>query len=293
MKIAFALGGGGARGIAHVGVIKALEEAGIKPNIIVGTSMGAIIGAMYAQIGNPGLVEDKIIQFIHSKDYAEMGLKTYRRNHEKDSFLGNFIHRLEERIVINLSYSQEALFKQEKFYLALNYLLEDGLIEELPVKFAAVTGDLLTGDKVVLTSGDIKMAVLASSSIPGFLPPVDYAKWKLADGEIVDLVPCETAKELNGRFVIGVDVGQGLLPCPPMDNALDIIFRATQIKSKALAIRIMQAADIIIQPDVSQYHWTHFEKADELIQAGYQAGKACAVDVKKKLKTKKWRFWKK
>jgi len=293
IKTAFALGGGGARGIAHIGVIKALGEAGIKPELLVGTSMGAIIGAIYAQTQDAEMVENRLRKFFQSKDYAEMGLKNYRRNPEKNSFFGNFARRLEGRIVINLSYSQMSIFKQENFRKALDYLIDGGIIERLPIRFAAVAGDLNSGEKVVMDSGDIQIAVLASSSIPGFLPPVEYGSWLLTDGEAADLVPCETAKELGARFVIGVDVGQGLLPCPPLDNAFDVIFRTGHIKSHQLTVRMMKSADVIIRPKVDQFHWTQFDQIKPLVEAGYEAGALAANEIRNKLKLKKWMFWKK
>lgn len=293
MKLAFALGGGGARGIAHIGVIKALGEAGIKPDLLVGTSMGSIIGAMYAQVQDAESVETRLRQFVESKEYAEMGLMNHHRNPEKTSFFGNIARRLEERIVVNLSYSQKSIYKQENFRKALDCLIDGGVIEQLPVQFAAVAGDLNTGEKVVLDSGDIETAVLASGSIPGFLPPVEYWGWLLTDGEVADLVPCETARELGAGFVIGVDVGQELSPCPPLDNAFDIVFRTGHIKSRHLAVRMMKFGDVIIRPQVSQFHWTQFDQVQPLVEAGYEAGRSAIDEIRRKLKLKKWMFWKK
>lgn len=215
MTIAYALGGGGARGIAHIGVLKALDEAGIRPDLVVGTSMGSIVGAVYAQTQKASEVEKRMQDFIASKEYDAMDLGYYHRTSTGNRFFGHFAKRLEERIVINLSVSQKSVIKNDILNQALDVLLEPALIEDLPLKYAAVAGDLVSGEKTVLTTGDLKTAVLASSSIPGFLPPVEYAGMQLADGEISDLVPCQTAKELGATFVITIDVSQDLAPSPP------------------------------------------------------------------------------
>ncbi len=278
--------------MAHIGVLKAFDEAGIKPDLIVGTSMGSIVGVMYAQTGSALEVEKRLKEYISSEEYKDMDLPHYRRSTSGGSFFGNIAKRIEERIVINLSVSQKAVFKQDVFRNALEAMITPGIIEELPIEFAAVTCDLLTGRKIVQRSGDIMTAVLASSSIPGFLPPVKYAGWALVDGEVSDLVPATTAKELRATYVVAVDVSQSLIPSPPLENALDIIFRAGQIKSNELRKLRMTSADFIVSPKVDEYHWTNFDKAEELVEVGYIAGKEKADDLKKMLKRERWKFWK-
>lgn len=292
MKIAYALGGGGARGIAHVGVLKAFEEANLKPDMIVGTSMGSIIGAMYAQYGSSVKIEEKLKAFIESKEYKDLDLKYMRRSDSGGSFFGNIARQIEERIVINLSASQKAIFKQESFTDALEFLLQPGVIEKLTIPFLAIASDLLTGQKVVLSQGDIRTAVLASSSIPGFLPPVTYRGWELVDGEVSDLVPCTTARETGADFIIAVDVSQGLLPPPDLDNAFDIIFRAGHIKSYDLIQLRMKNADFIVRPEVGGFHWTKFNEQEVLIEEGYRAGKSAISEIKRKLRYRKFKFWK-
>lgn len=292
MKTAVALGGGGARGIAHIGVLKALVEAEIFPDLVVGTSMGSVAGAMYAQSGDPEAAEKRLREYLNSDEFGDLKLKTYHRNSKESNFFGNAVRRLEERIIINLSISQSALFKKEHFIEALEFLLGRGLIEDTRVKFAAVAGDLISGKKVVMDSGDILTAVLASSSIPAFLPPVDYGGMRLVDGEVVELIPCETARELGGGFIIAVDVRQNLQSVPPLENALDILFRAGQIRSHGLSNRIMKA-DVVIKPEVDKFHWTEFEQIDPILKAGYVAGKSKVDEIRARLRIRKWQFWRK
>ena len=291
MKIAYSLGGGGARGFAHIGVIKALHAANLKPDLITGTSMGSVIGAMYAQTTDPEIIISRVLNYIDSEDFKSMNLKVYRRNHRVDSFFGNALNRLEERLIINLSCSQLSLFKQEKFIKALDYYLDDGDFEDLKIPLGILAGDLNYGKKVVITSGDVKSAVLASSSIPGFLPPVDYNGYSLVDGEMVELIPTETARELGADLVIAVDVRQDLEENPVMENALDVFFRAVQIKSRLFS-NMMDNADIVIKPQIGKFHWTEFERAGELIDLGYEAGLSQVDAIKRKIRRQRLKFWK-
>lgn len=287
MKVCFALGGGGARGLAHVGVLKALSEVGIVPDRIVGTSMGAVIGAMYAECGDIDILERRIRDFIDSEEFDDVGIHTYRQDDDRGGFWRRMAHRIEELIVLSISYSHKGVFKPEQFSNALKSLLNSGRIEDLPLPFAAVAADLLTGEKVVFSSGDIITAVLASSSIPGFLPPVDYGNMKLCDGEVSDLVPSETARELGAEFIVAVDVRRELNPPPPLDNAFDILLRASSIRSNELTDTKLKTADVIIHPQVSDFHWTEFDRFDELYKIGYTAGESKIEEIRAAFKRRK------
>jgi len=272
MKIGLALGGGGARGYAHIGVIRVLKENGIEPIIIVGTSMGSIVGGMYAQTNDIDHVESRFREFISSNDFNEISLK-YLHNDSKENFIfGDFIRKIKDRIVLELAIHETALFQKEQFIKALDFLLSNGNIENTKTKFAAVAADLISGKKVILDKGDIIKAVTASCSIPAVLPPVIYDSMQLIDGEAAEVIPCDSARELGAGFVIAVDVRMNLQPDPPLENALDIYFRANQVRSRNFSDKILQA-DIIIKPDVGDFNWTRFEDLDTIIEAGYKATK--------------------
>ena len=181
--------------------------------------------------------------------------------------------RVDDRIKIDLSATQKALLPLNAFSQALNLLLNDDLMENLPIDYAAVACDLITGKKVVLTQGTLITAVLASGSIPGILPPVPYQNWILTDGEASDIVPVATAKELGAGFTIAFDVSQNFITHPSLENTLEIVNRVAQIKSYELKKLKMAAADFIITPDVGRFHWSEFRAYEDILQAGYLAGK--------------------
>jgi len=284
MNINYALGGGGARGIAHIGIIKALESAGIRPNSLVGCSMGAVVGAMYAQTGNAAEVEKRFRYYMNSAHYKEMERKHFSRDPKGAGFWGAVAKKVEDRIKIDLPAASKGLIPSSSFSQAIELLLDNDRIENLAVKFAAIACDLLSGEKIVLTQGDLYTAVLASGSIPGILPPVEYGDWILVDGEVADVIPTTTAKELGAEFVLAFDVSQNFPFDPPLGNALEIINRVGQIKSLNLKKLRMNSADYIITPEVGNYHWSEFSAYEDILTAGYDSGRKAVEDLKLKLK---------
>ncbi len=281
MNITYALGGGGARGIAHIGIIKALESAGIRPNSLVGCSMGAVVGAMYAQTGSAALVEKRFRYYMNSSHFKEMERKHFSRDTKGGGFWGAVAKKVDDRIKIDLSAVNKGLFPPSSFSQAIELLLDNDRIENLSIKYAAVACDLLTGKKIVLTEGDLYTAVLASGSIPGILPPVEYRNWILVDGEVSDVIPAATAKELGAEFVLAFDVSQDFTLEPPLGNALEIINRIGQIKSLDLKKIRMNSADYIITPAVGKFHWSEFSAYEDILAAGYDSGKKALDDLKK------------
>ncbi len=273
--------------MAHVGLLKALEEAGIAPDLIVGTSMGSIVGAMYAETRSSDILISRFREYIDSHEFDSTGLKAYRKeSDDKEGFWQHMARRIGELIILSHSLSSPGVFKPEQFAKALRQLIETSRIEDLSIPFAAIAVDLLTGEKVVFTEGDVITAVMASSAIPGFLPPVEYDGKQLADGEASDLVPSTTAWELGAEFVVAMDVSRNLIPAPPLDNGLDILLRASAIKSKELTKRMLVTADVVIHPDISEYHWTEFDRMEDLVKIGYQSGRAKTGEIKRKMKRK-------
>ncbi len=178
MKLGIALGAGSAKGLAHIGILQVLEEAGIKPEVVTGTSMGAVIGGFYAS----GLSLDKMEDMATSITKEEVK-KLLPRRPSLTHLVDN--HRIKK------------LFRR---------VLGNQRIEALPVKFGCVATDILSGRKVHFTSGPMVDALLASSAIPGFFPAVKMKNTYLVDGGVVDPIPVELARSLGADFVVAVNV---------------------------------------------------------------------------------------
>jgi len=271
IKIGLALGGGGARGLAHVGVLKVLEEEQIQVDYIAGTSMGAIIGAMYAQNPSADALIDRLKSFFSSQDYDSLGLKyIVPKNDQNPSFLSQLAQVVAKRIIVNIAQSRIGIIKTDRLTNAISVLIKEGNIEDTQIPFAVATTDLNSGQTVLFEEGDIRETVIISSSIPGFISPHKWDGKLLTDGSVTAPVPVEEARQMGADIVIGVNVALSHLQ--PMDapHLLDIISRADQIKGKYLSRVQMSTADVQIHPQIEEAHWSELLRYQEFIEAGIQ-----------------------
>ncbi len=270
-----ALGGGGARGLAHIGVLKVLQSEGVKIGAISGTSMGAVIGAMFAACSDALEVEEVFRKFLSSSFHEKYG-RTFFLLSEDPKVLHEperIRTKVGKRFLYLKAASTRAVFSQGVLEEAFGYLLPDIRFIDLEIPFACVAADVETGEEVVLNSGRLLPAVVASSSIPGFVEPARVARRLLVDGTTVSTVPVKAARELfNGR-VLAVDVSMGLEREGPLETAFDIAMRASEITAHYLAEAQLAAADIVIHPKVGRTTWANFNKLDEMIRAGESAAR--------------------
>lgn len=279
VKIALALGGGGARGLAHVGVLHVLEREGFHFDLITGTSMGSVVGAMYAQQGRAGEVEERFRRLLDSDVYREIDFDKINLKRHEDDFIGHVSSSLKERIALNLALSRMSLLSAEYLERGLQILLEPGRIEDLDVTFAAVAVDLHTGEEAVIARGDIMRAVLASSSVPGFFPPCEYDGRYLVDGAVRATLPVRAARYLGADVVVTVDVSRDLSSDPDLDNIVDILARCHDILADAYRGFLQREADLVIRPDVGSVHWTKLDLMDKLVEEGEKAAERALPEL--------------
>ncbi len=217
VKVALVLGGGGAKGVAHIGVLQELEKAGIRPDLIVGCSSGAIIGALYADHPSSNRLEELLIDLKRSD-------------------------------LVNISFSRFGMTKGTMLEKFLQNHLEAFQFHELKIPFIAVATDLATGELVELGGGPIIPAVHASSAVPGVFNPVYYLGRYLIDGGVVSPIPVGIAKKYGAKVVIAVDIGEGLTKKDP-SNLFAIAERSVHISYKKLTEYAVQEADVLIQMD--------------------------------------------
>lgn len=271
-KIGLALGGGGARGLAHIGVLKVLEREGIPLDLIVGTSMGALVGAAYAMEPNALALEKKVTDFLADERNRSASLKRIEKLHPFASEKLNLLHRMlriaEKHLFLSLAMLKKALVSEEDMHALLAVFLPDVDIKDTVIPFAASTVDLVSGQEVIEKQGSLIRAVMASCAVPGFLPPVPRDGMLLVDGGVLDPVPVAPAKAAGAEVVIGVDVGCCLCRVPPIEDGVDVINRATEVMSYCLNCRSGESAEVLIQPDVKRIPWTSFDHYAELIRQG-------------------------
>ena len=282
--VALVLGGGGARGMAHIGVLKVLEEANIPIDLIVGTSSGALVGAMYAVSQNTSQIMRRFDEFINSKTYNHTGVPKFLLKKDAENFWGQVASNLGERIIINLAYSRTGLLERKRLRDAVNFLIDPIQISDTRIPFVAVAVDLNSGKEIIFEKGNLRTAAEASSSLPGFLPPLKLNSYALVDGAVLYTVPVIPARKLGADFIIAVNVSQSLGKNPELDNVIDILFRANSIMSWKYSQLQMKRADVILRPDVGNVHWSEFSLFKELVRKGEQIALDALPVIQKKLK---------
>src|SRR5215831_15058128 len=189
-KVGLALGGGAARGLAHIGVLKVLEENKIPIDLIVGTSVGALVGGVYAATRNAATTEKRFREFIFSREFKRARFEFLRESREaRRGVMRRVVTLLKKGIFYSFTLAKTSWVSAEHFEHNINALLDDVAIEETPIAFRAVAADLLSGGPIVLRSGRLRAAVSASSAVPGLLPPVRVDGRLLIDGGWVAQVP--------------------------------------------------------------------------------------------------------
>ncbi|MCC6475477.1 patatin-like phospholipase family protein, partial [bacterium] len=280
---ALALSGGGARGFAHIGVLQALEEEGLIPDLIVGSSIGSIFGGFYAA----GYTPEELRDLALSKDWSQLFLdKPQRRNlalAQKENS-GRHLIALRFRgwspeVPVAVSSGQqlyEVLFEMES--KAAYHAWND--FDDLPIGFRALATDLNYGGLVVLRSGSLAEAMRASSSIPLVFDPYPYGIYRFVDGGVSENIPVETARNEGGQFVVAVDLTTEVSTVNPLDQPWELADRVTAIMHAPRNEETLSFADVTIAPQIGAHDGMDFSAADSLIQSGYRETKRMIPEIR-------------
>lgn len=251
VKIGLALGGGAARGFAHIGVIKALEAQGIVPDIIVGTSAGAVVGSLYAS-GLSG--------FDLQKTTLDMT----------------------EKQVVGWAWPNRGWMDGEVLQTFINTAVGNRPLEALPRKIAIVATELKTGAPVLFSSGNTGVAVRASAAVPGVFQPVSIAGREYVDGGLVSPIPVRYARQLGATFVIAVDISSR-----PQDGAtdstLDVMLQAFSIMGKTIGQYETAEADVVIRPITTGLPSADLSGRHRAVLEGEKAAALVMPELKEKL----------
>ncbi|HNR96621.1 MAG TPA: patatin-like phospholipase family protein [Anaerolineae bacterium] len=239
-RIGLVLSGGGALGAAHVGVLEVLEEAGIRPGCVAGTSAGSAVGAAYCG----GVSLSKIREVASNLQWSQLGRVVRPR--------GGFFDgtRLEEYLID---------------------LIGDRSFEDLDIPFAAAAADILGDELLILNSGPVASAVRASCAFPGVFTPVEVEGRLLVDGGLINNLPVSAARDLGAEYIIAVDLSAPLVGRrKPPSNLMEMWFMslATLIRNTN---REAAMADVVIQPEVGEYNWVELNHAQDLMERGRKA----------------------
>jgi NTE family protein len=280
-KVGLVLSGGGAKGFAHIGVLKVLEEAGIKIDYIGGTSMGAVVGGLYATGYNANQI-DSIFRKTNFddliKDFIPRSSKSFyeKRNDELYAIVLPF-----NNFKIGIP---EALSKGMYNYNLLSRLTRNARhirdFNKLSTPFLCIGTNIETGQEVLLNSGNLAQAMLASSAFPSLFSPVEIEGKLLVDGGVTNNYPVNEVRKLGAEIIIGVDVQDDLLDRSALKDATKILVQITNLNTIEKMKKNIQLTDIYIKPNIKDYGVISFDKGAEIIRSGEEA----AFSVYEKLK---------
>lgn len=266
-----ALGGGGARGFAHLGVLQVLDEQGLRVRAIAGTSMGAVIGAMYCTAGSAAAVVDAWRGAIEEDLVPPVRrVKRIPEASQHEHPLVQVARRLRDRIVVSFAVNRTTMLDDKDLVRAFSVLIPEISVEELPRPFIAVATDLESGDEVRIREGSLRRALKASSAIPGVLPAVRFNGRLLVDGGVVAEIPVAAARSL-GWPVVAVDVSMEPPPLHEDDMVLDTMMRTQMFTARLLRRRELSKVRAIIRPTVGHTTWADWDSFDQMLAEGRRA----------------------
>lgn len=279
-KVGLVLSGGGAKGFAHIGVLKVIDSLNIKIDYIAGTSMGAVVGSLYAS-GYSARQLDSIFnsqnfdQVIN--DYLPRKAKTfYEKDNSEKYALSLPFDKFKLSLPKSLSRGQNIYNLLSKLTLHVSEVEE---FENLPIPFFCIATDIETGKEVMLDSGNLPQMVKASSSFPSLFSPVNVNDRLLVDGGVTNNYPIQELKDKGMEVIIGVDVQDSLVDRNKMKSATDILLQVSNLPTINAMVEKSKATDIYIKPDIKGFTVMSFSKGRQIIDNGEQAGRLKAKEL--------------
>jgi NTE family protein len=248
-KVGIALGGGFARGLAHIGILKVLEEENIPVDFIAGTSVGSVIGAAYAS-GISAKELEEVAALVRFKDFSRW------------------------------TFSRFGLFSNDKMSVFLRKVLRCKTFEELKIPMAIAATDIITGDAVVFTKGDLVDPVRASCAYPGMFQPVRIGGQLLVDGLLAHSVPAAPLREMGAERVISVHLAAHWVKPGGPRHVFDVIGQCFSIAQERMCGPWKAASDIVLQPEIGEFAYDDFVRAPDLIRCGEVAARAAMPEIR-------------
>ncbi len=282
-KICLALGGGAARGLAHLGVLKVFEDAQIPVHMIAGTSLGAFIGGLYASQPDAsywmGRVEQFLRGFTSRKTRIAFLKKLEQPANNHRGFFSDMATLIRKGYFWGVTATQSAFIGGKEYKELVYPLIPDISIEETKIPFGCVATDIRNGRRVMYTSGRLRTAISASCALPGIFPPVADNGMLLVDGGWVERVPVLCAWDMGADIVIAVDVSSDVETFDDK-SGLDIVLRADAVSRIYLNQILVREADIVIHPAVGSTHWADFSNPRNLFKQGETAALEKLISIK-------------
>jgi NTE family protein len=283
MKKAIALGGGGARGLAHLGVLKVLEENDIRFDMIAGTSMGSVIGALYAIEQNVDKIQKILKDYLFNTMFSKMNMEKLQGDSESVS-AKSLIRKAREFVKYGTSNDGNSFFVNSMLEDMINTIIPDIDMKDTKIPLACVATDITNGKEKIFTKGSLRKIVLASTSIPGVFPPVNIDGIWYTDGAHVNVTPVSVARLMGADFIIGSDVKSKLktLDVVPV-NSRDIMNRCNFIANHLFYEMLIKEADVVLEPNIKQISWSEFNKFNLMVNEGAKEAKSKLLLIKQEM----------
>ena len=278
-KIAVVLAGGGAKGTAHIGVLKALEEQNIPIDIITGTSIGSVVGGLYALGYSADEIKERMLSTNFNRGYSDAIPREnlrYRRKQQKDQFNIPLALGIQNGSVVMPTGALQGQSMNQILREIIGLVPEQSSFDDLAIPFRAIATDLSNRETIVIDSGDLTIAMRASSSVPGALAPEPYNGRLLVDGGISNNIPIEEAKRLGADIVIAIDISGHLKKQEDINGTLAVMSQLTSFlttEGTERQLEHLSSQDILITPDVEDMSMTDFSIMPEAFAAGETAAK--------------------
>jgi len=290
VKVGLALGGGGARGFAHIGVLEVLEKERIPIDIISGASMGAVIGALYARDKSVKSLKDKILSLVH-RDALRALEEKFSPSQGKG---GTQIHKIKKTFLFvkevylwNLRIIRKWLIDYKPFEIIFKEAVGGLTFSDCKIPFLCVATDLIEGEEVCLEEGLLYEALLASSALPGIFPPLKLNERFLVDGGVLGSLPVDSLRRKKTDFVIGVSLDKRRR-LRFLRSSLDIIISVDEIRYDKLNQISALKADFLLEPETSDFGWADFSRIEEIIDKGREEAETKIARLKRRLRHRRF-----
>ncbi len=286
--ITLVLGGGGFKGLAHLGVLCALEEAGVPVERVVGSSAGALIGACYCGHDSAAAAHELVMSFVGSEAFQKHSFEGLPGAGAVGggSLVSRILTGIKRQVAMERMYRRSSAFGGAALRFIVRSLVPKGDVQDLGIPLAICALDLVRGEEVLITRGNLASAVVASSSVPGYFPAVERDGTLLCDPGIVNNLPTLLARSLGASAVVAVDLSAGLAPVnqAPLEMVgIDVLFRAQDVTTRLANRRYARHADVVIAPELGGRSWLDASDPAWTVAAGHEATERVMPSVKRLL----------
>ena len=285
-----ALGGGGARGFAHIGVLEVLEKEKIPIDIIAGTSMGAVVGALYAQSRSIEYVKEKIFALIDRdilKELEDKFSSAQAQDKVQNPRLKKTVLFVKELYLWNIRLVKKWLIDYKPFEILFKEAFGQLKFSECKIPFLCIATDLIAGQEVYLEEGLVHEALLASTALPGIFPPLKLNERFLVDGGVLESLPTQALIERDVDFITAINL-ERKKRTRFLKSSMNMLLSVDEMRHNKLIEIAMSKADFLFEPDTLDFGWADFSKIYEIIDRGREEAQHRVKELKRKLRMRRF-----